>query len=111
MDSIIEKAQAGSIRAFEKLVRKYDRQILSLAYQFSQNTEDAEDICQEVFMQAFKNIKSFNRRSSFFTWLYRIAVNYSLTYCSTRKHSDHQSLNEGEDGFVYEPVDFRLPDG
>jgi RNA polymerase sigma-70 factor (ECF subfamily) len=108
MDSLIEKAQRGDTRAFEKLVKKYDRQILSLAYQISQNIQDAEDIYQEVFMRAFKNIKSFNKKSTFFTWLYRIAINCSITYCNTRQRRYHPSLDEEKDEFSWEPSDTML---
>ncbi|MFO7891480.1 MAG: sigma-70 family RNA polymerase sigma factor [bacterium] len=105
MNGLIEKAQKGDTRAFEKLVKKYDRQILSLAYQISGNTQDAEDIYQEVFMRAFKSITSFNQKSSFFTWLYRIAVNCSLTYCNRRKSKAHMPLEDEENDFSWQPVD------
>jgi len=105
MESLIEKAQQGDTQAFEKLVKKYDRQVLSLAYQISGNTQDAEDIYQEVFMRAFKGLSSFNKKSSFFTWLYRIAVNCSLTYCNKRSKRSHVPLeNEGKD-FSWEAID------
>lgn len=105
MNGLIEKAQKGDTRAFEKLVKKYDRQILSLAYQISGNLQDAEDIYQEVFMRAFTNMKSFNQKSSFFTWLYRIAINCSLTYCDKRKRKSHLPLEDKENDFSWQPVD------
>ena len=51
--NLIEKAQQGNISAFEELVQKYDRRILSLAYQFTGNTEDAKNIYQEVLMRVY----------------------------------------------------------
>ena len=105
MDRLIEKAQKGDTRAFEKLVKKYDRQILSLAYQISGNTQDAEDIYQEVFMRAYKGLTSFNQQSSFFTWLYRIAINCSITYCNKKNRRSHMSLEDEEKDFSWEPVD------
>lgn len=105
MESLIVKAQQGDTRAFEKLVKKYDRQVLSLACQISGNTQDAEDIYQEVFMRAYKGLSSFNKKSSFFTWLYRIAVNCSLSYCDQRKRKSHMPLENEEKDFTWEAVD------
>ena len=80
---LIVKAQQGDDSAFEMLIEKYDRHVLSLAFSYTRNSDDTKDIYQETFIRAYKSIRGFQFRSEFSTWLYRIAVNVCLTY---RKH-------------------------
>jgi RNA polymerase sigma-70 factor (ECF subfamily) len=75
---LIVKAKAGNSLAFGKLVEKYRDQILNLAYDFSGDYNQAKDIAQEVFLKVFVSISSFEGKSKFSTWLYRVAVNTSL---------------------------------
>lgn len=105
MNKLIQRAQEGDTKAFEELVRKYDRQVFSLAFQISRNYQDAEDIYQEVFIKVFKNIGSFNFKSTFFTWLYRITVNCALSFYKKRKNKNHISLEERGDNFLKETAD------
>ncbi|MCD6115822.1 sigma-70 family RNA polymerase sigma factor [bacterium] len=74
----INEAVQGSNRAFAKLVKIYTGMIFKLTYNMTGNLEDAKDITQETFTRAFINISSFNRKSKFSTWLYRIAYNKSV---------------------------------
>ncbi len=92
--NLIEKAQQGNISAFEELVQKYDRRILSLAYQFTRNTEDAKDIYQEVLMRVYNKLNRFRFESNFYTWLYRIVVNCAINYLKRRTRHSHQSIDE-----------------
>ncbi len=78
--AIIKEAQRGNILAFESLVEKYDRQVYQLAYSFVQNTQDAQDVYQEVFVRVFKNLNRFEFKSEFSTWLYRVVVNYCINF-------------------------------
>lgn len=90
---IIKQAQNGSIRAFEHLVKQYDRSVISLAYSYVRSNEDVKDIYQEVFMRVYKSLTSFNFESKFSTWLYRITANVCLTHRSRRQIHNHALLD------------------
>ncbi len=79
-EQLVRKAQAGDRNAFEKLVHRYDRQVLTLALRFSGNEEDAKDIYQEVFIRVYRALPGFEFRSAFRTWLFRVASNACLTH-------------------------------
>lgn len=68
------------MKAFERLVHRYDRQVLALALRFSGNEEDAKDIYQEVFIRVYRALPGFEFRSAFRTWLFRVASNVCLTH-------------------------------
>jgi RNA polymerase sigma-70 factor (ECF subfamily) len=73
---LIEKSKAGDVEAFSQLIRNYENKIFSLAHHVCAGMpSDAEDVYQETFLSAFKNIKGFKNRSNLGTWLYRIAAN------------------------------------
>ncbi len=78
--AIIKQAQGGNILAFEALVKRYDKHVLQLAYSLVNNTQDAQDVYQEVFVRVFKNLKRFKFQSQFSTWLYRVVVNYCINF-------------------------------
>ncbi|MFQ5708068.1 MAG: RNA polymerase sigma factor [bacterium] len=83
--ALIKEAQRGNILAFESLVKRYDRQVLQLAYSMVNNVTDAQDIYQEVFIKVYQNLPRFRLKSKFSTWLYRIVVNACINY--RKKHS------------------------
>lgn len=72
---LVERFKGGDRKAFEELVLKYQKEIYFWAYRMVLNKEDAADIVQETFVQAFRKIHQFRFSSSFKTWLYRIAIN------------------------------------
>ncbi len=73
---LIERSKAGDVEAFSQLIRNYENKIFSLAHHVCAGMpSDAEDVYQETFLSAFKNIKGFKNRSNLGTWLYRIAAN------------------------------------
>jgi RNA polymerase sigma-70 factor (ECF subfamily) len=82
-DELVYAAQRGNIQAFEHLVLRYQRQIFSLIYQMTRNVDVVEDLGQDVFVAAFRAIKDFQAKSSFFTWLYRIAINHCKNYAAS----------------------------
>jgi len=82
--SIVRQVQAGDVAAFDQLVVKYRERLYSVVYHLTSNREDAADLTQDAFIKAFQSINRFQGQSSFFTWLYRIAVNSALTHL--RKH-------------------------
>lgn len=102
---LIAAAQRGDVKAFEALILRYQRQIFSLIYQMTHNVDVVEDIAQDVFVAAFRAIRDFQAKSSFFTWVYRIAINHCKNYltASTRTQElkqryqrEHHIAEEGE---------------
>ena len=75
---LVRLAKNGNKAAFGKLARKYRDTVLSLVYDFLKDYQIAQDVAQDVFIKAFKNIGDFEERSRFSSWLFRIAVNTSL---------------------------------
>ena len=71
---LIDRFLAGDESAFDALVQKYQQDVYRLAYRITLSVDDAKDLTQETFLQAYRALKGFHRRSSFYTWLYRIAV-------------------------------------
>jgi RNA polymerase sigma-70 factor (ECF subfamily) len=77
---LVEEAARGGREAFAELVRRHERRVYGVVRRMAGDPADADDLAQEVFLTAWKAIGSFRGGSSFYTWLYRIAVNASLTY-------------------------------
>ena len=76
--NLVNAARAGDIQAFGELVRRYDRLVFRVVRSMAESTQEAEDIAQEAFVKAFRNIRTFEGRAAFSTWLVRIAVNEAL---------------------------------
>jgi RNA polymerase sigma-70 factor (ECF subfamily) len=77
---LIREAQRGNHAAFEDLVRQYDGAVLRLAYHMTRSEQDAQDIYQEAFLKAYRNIGNFRFECSFYTWIYRIVTNLCLDH-------------------------------
>lgn len=90
---LINKAKEGDLIAFEELVKRYDRHVISIAYSYRNSKDDANDIYQEVFLRVFKGIKNFEFRSEFSTWLYRITTNVCITFKRKEKRDKMESLD------------------
>ena len=86
-----EQARKGDQRAFGALVERHSRSVFRLAFRMTQNEQDAEDLVQETFLKAYKQLHRFDGRSAFGTWLYRIAANCSLDLIRARKNRKEQS--------------------
>ncbi len=95
---LILKAREGDMLAFEQLVYRYDNSVLSIAASYVNNSEDAKDIYQEVFLRVYRGLGKFELRSEFSTWLYRITTNVCLSHRSRRKRHAHASLSANSDG-------------
>ncbi len=81
---LIERAKRGDREAFTALVRLYEQKIFRLSMRMLGNYDDAADITQDVFLQAYKHIAHFKGRASFYTWLYRVAVNSCYRFYKKR---------------------------
>ncbi len=77
---IVRRVQAGEVEAFDQLITKYRNRVYSVVYNLTSNREDAADLTQDAFIKSFQSINRFQGQSTFFTWLYRIAVNSTLTH-------------------------------
>jgi RNA polymerase sigma-70 factor, ECF subfamily len=96
---LVRKAQQGDILAFEQLVFRHDRKVLSIAARYVTNADDAKDIYQEVFLRVYRGLKRFRFKSEFSTWVHRITVNVCLTHRSRRRRTMQTVLfdDHGED--------------
>lgn len=94
---LVLKAQDGNISAFEELVYRYDKQVLSIAMKYTGNNDDAMDIYQEVFIRIFRSIKKFRFRSEFSTWIFRITTNACLSYKARENKRIKISLSHNDD--------------
>ncbi len=77
---LVKKSISGDVDAFEELIKGYKKMAYNIALRVLRNKEDAEDISQEALIKVFKNIGSFNMKSSFKVWLYRIVMNTCLDF-------------------------------
>jgi RNA polymerase sigma-70 factor (ECF subfamily) len=100
---LVKRAQGGDLGAYDELVRRYQERIYSTLYHMTANHEDANDLAQEAFIKAFRALKSFKGDASFFTWLYRIAVNKTINFLKQRKQRANLSLNDLDFNAEHDP--------
>ena len=102
----IERAKAGDSDGFRTLVQRHSRSVFRLAYRMTGNEFDAEDVVQETFLRAYKQLGNYESRSSFGTWIYRIASNYALDVIRSRKrHTDRRvTADDGDGGDILQHV-------
>ena len=91
----VRRAQAGDLAAYDQLVAQFQERIYGLCYHMTSNHEDANDLAQDTFVKAWQALKNFKGDSSFYTWIYRIAVNTCLNHLKLRRNrTPHLSLND-----------------
>jgi RNA polymerase sigma factor (sigma-70 family) len=91
---LVERARGGQMDAYDQLVRRYQERIYATVYHMTSNHEDANDLAQEAFIKGFQALKSFKGGSSFYTWVYRIAVNKTINFLKQRKNKTQMSLDD-----------------
>ena len=91
---LVKQAQGGNLESYDELIRRYQERIYATIYHMTSNHEDANDLAQETFIKAYQALKSFKGDSSFFTWVYRIAVNKTINFLKQRKNRSSMSLND-----------------
>ena len=91
---LVQGAQKGDIGAYDELIRRYQERVYATIYHMTSNHEDAGDLAQETFIKGYQALKSFKGDSSFYTWVYRIAVNKTINFLKQRKNRSHLSLND-----------------
>jgi RNA polymerase sigma factor (sigma-70 family) len=102
-EALVRQARHGDLGAYDELVRRYQERIYATVYHMTANHEDANDLTQESFIKAFQALKSFKGGSSFYTWLYRIAVNKTINFLKQRKNRIHLSLNDLDFNTEHDP--------
>lgn len=97
---LVERVRAGDTRAFHDLVIKYQDRVFNACWRVCGHLEDARDLTQDAFLKAFESLDTFRYESGFFTWLFRIAVNLSLSHRRSSARRRVQSLDgvESTDG-------------
>ena len=100
---LVKRAQRGDLQAYDELVKRYQERIYATVYHMTANHEDANDLAQESFIKAYSALKSFKGGSSFYTWLYRIAVNKTINFLKQRKNKFHLSLNDIDFNAEHDP--------
>ncbi|HEV8524572.1 MAG TPA: RNA polymerase sigma factor [Terriglobales bacterium] len=104
--SLIREAQRGNRVAFEELVRQYDRAVLRLALHLTGSEQDAQDIYQEAFLKAYRNVGSFRFECSFYTWIYRIVTNLCLDHLRKRQvRKEDAAVSVDAEGNEYNMMD------
>ena len=91
---LVRAARDGDMRAYDQLIQRYQGRIYSTIYHMTSNHEDANDLAQDTFIKAYSVLKSFKGDSSFYTWIYRIAVNKTINFLKARKNKYSLSLND-----------------
>lgn len=91
---LVERARDGDTRAFDALVEKYTPKLYGLVYHMTSNREDTNDILQDVLAKAYRALKRFRGKSSFYTWIYSIATNMTLNFLKKRNRRRTMSLDD-----------------
>jgi len=97
--SLVRRCQRGDSDAMSCLIVKYQDRIYNTILKICQNHDDAAELTQDTFVKVLENISSFRGKSSFYTWLFRVAVNHSLNYCKRRFKLSPVSLDAENDQF------------
>ena len=87
-EELVQLVKMGEVEPFDELVRRHEIKVHNLCYKMLKNYDDAKDMAQETFLKAYRNIKNFDGRSKFTTWLYRIAVNNCINFLKKERPSE-----------------------
>lgn len=95
---LVQRAQDGDTRAFDELVVKYSRKLYGLVYNMTSNKDDTYDLLQDIFAKAYRSLRHFRGKSTFYTWIYSIATNMTLNFLKKRRRRSGPSLDDEESG-------------
>jgi RNA polymerase sigma-70 factor (ECF subfamily) len=93
---LVRQSQAGDTMAMERLILRYQNRIYNVVLKMCGNADDAAELTQEAFVKVIESIEKFKGRSSFYTWLFRIAVNLTLNHCQRSVRRATRSLDAEE---------------
>ena len=108
--TIVRKVQAGDVAAFDQLIHKYRERVFGIIYNMTSNREDTSDLTQDTFIKAFQSINRFQGQSSFFTWVYKIAVNTTLSHLRKNRMRTFFSLEKVQEDQTNTEIIARLTD-
>jgi len=91
---LVVRARNGDTVAFDELVIKYSPRLYGLVYHMTSNHEDTHDVLQDVFAKAYRSLKRFQEKSTFYTWIYSISVNMTLNFLKKRGRRRAMSLDD-----------------
>ena len=101
---LVKRGQAGDTQAFDALVMKYERKLYGLIYHMTSNTEDTHDLLQDTFAKAYRSLVKFRGDSSFYTWIYKIAVNMTLNHLKKKKRRNGPSYDDADSNILNDPA-------
>lgn len=110
-EDLVAQTQNGDPRAFDALVRKYSSRLYGLVYNMTSNHEDTNDLLQDIFSKAYRSIKGFRGKSSFYTWLHTIGTNTTINFLKKRSRSYHMSLDDVDSNIQFDPEFIELTSG
>jgi RNA polymerase sigma-70 factor (ECF subfamily) len=93
-DELIARTQAGDAAAFDELIVKYSPRLYGLVYNMTSNHEDTHDLMQDIWAKAYRSIKGFRGKSSFYTWIHSIGVNMTINFLKKRGRRFQMSLDD-----------------
>jgi RNA polymerase sigma-70 factor (ECF subfamily) len=100
---LVSQTQNGDSKAFDNLIRKYHPRLYGLIFHMTSNHEDTNDLLQDVFAKAYRSINHFHGKSSFYTWIYRIAVNMTLNFIKKQRRHYFTSINDDNNPIENDP--------
>jgi RNA polymerase sigma-70 factor (ECF subfamily) len=108
---VMLRVKAGDQSAFDYLVQKYRRPLVSFMYRMARNAAAAEDLAQEVFLRVYRSRESYEASAKFTTWLYRIATNLAVNYARDTRHQRPEATVSLDEPDVETGTTLELPDG
>src|SRR6188508_540420 len=109
--AVLDRARQGDSEAFQALVERHSRTVFLLAYRMTGNEQDAEDVVQESFLRAYRQLGRFEARANFGTWLYRIVANCAVDMLrAKRSRGDHMSAQGLDDQVLGAPTQLPGPE-
>ena len=101
-ETLVARARRGDAAAFDVLVERYKERLYATIYHMTGNHEDANDLVQDAFIKAYRSLRSFKGNASFYTWIYRIAVNRTINFLKRRRRQ-HFSLDDVDSNIQTDP--------
>jgi RNA polymerase sigma-70 factor, ECF subfamily len=106
---LVKRCQAGDTEAFDELVARYRTRVFSMIYNMVHNEQDAWDLAQDSFVKAWKSIKRFRGRSSFYTWLYRVVMNVTIDWVRKKQVKPAAEFNDATQLKEIDPASKTVP--
>jgi len=97
-EELVRRTQSGDALAFDELFRRFSPRVYGLVYNMTSHHEDTNDLVQDIFSKAYRSIKGFKGKSSFYTWIHSIAVNMAINFLKKRGRRQQMSLDDLESG-------------